>query len=96
MVSLVAQKIGYYAKNFYCIVSFIFVVWMLFFDAEDWAVQWQLWRKSRQLKKQVAYYAQQIQEIKKKQTILSCNLEKYAREQYFMKKPGEDIYIVVP
>ena len=52
----------------------------------------------RQLEKDRDYYKERIEEDRRKLNELktsSDNLEKFAREQYFMKKDDEDIYIIV-
>ena len=45
-----------------------------------------------------AYYLEKIAEVKEEREELFSNpdlLEKFAREQYLMKKPTEDLYIIV-
>jgi cell division protein DivIC len=88
-----------YTKNRYLWMSISFLVWMLFFDSEDFITQYQLGQKINQLQKEKAYYIEQIALIKKEREELLSNealLEKFAREKYFMKKPTEDVYILEP
>ena len=50
------------------------------------------------LEAQKEYYLEKIDEVKEDRQELLSNpelLEKFAREKYLMKKPTEDIYIVV-
>ena len=52
----------------------------------------------RQLERDKEYYQERIEEDSRKLNELRTsdeNLEKFAREQYFMKKDNEDIYIIV-
>lgn len=52
----------------------------------------------RQLENDREYYMQRIEEDSRKLNELKTsdeNLEKFAREEYFMKKDNEDIYIIV-
>lgn len=52
----------------------------------------------RQLEKDKEYYRERIEEDQRKLKELKTsdeNLEKFAREQYFMKRDNEDIYIIV-
>jgi cell division protein FtsB len=87
-----------FIKNPYFLLTFGFVVWMLFFDSDDLITQYQLSRKFRKLHEEKAYYLQQIEIVKKEREELMSDeelLEKFAREKYFMKKPTEDVYIVV-
>lgn len=52
----------------------------------------------RQLENDREYYMERIEEDSRKLNELKTsdeNLEKFAREEYFMKKDNEDIYIIV-
>ncbi len=54
--------------------------------------------KINQLENEQKYYREKIEEDKRKKEELlgnRDNLEKFAREQYFMKKENEDIFIIV-
>lgn len=76
----------------------IFFVWLAFFDRNNLVEKMQLRGKIATLKKEKAYYQEKIEEDSRKmQELLSNkkNLEKFAREQYFMKKPDEDIFVIV-
>lgn len=53
--------------------------------------------KLRNLKNEKEYYHEKIKEVEKDKKELMGNdglLEKFAREKYLMKKPGEDIFII--
>jgi cell division protein FtsB len=55
-------------------------------------------RNLKKLKSEREYYVQRIEEDKRKLYELKTdnrNLEKFAREQYRMKKPDEDLYIIL-
>ncbi|MEM6684955.1 MAG: septum formation initiator family protein [Bacteroidota bacterium] len=84
-------------KNIYIIISAIFIVWMLFLDANSW------FSTHRELKKQIELLEEQKlnlqREIKKDREMIKKlsnkdEREKYARERYFMKKENEEIYII--
>ena len=86
------------AKNPYFLLGLGFLVWMLFFDSEDLITQYQLRRKLKKLEEEKIYYLDKIEEVKKDREELMSNeelLEKFAREKYYMKKPTEDLYIVI-
>ena len=54
--------------------------------------------KIRQLENEIEGYRKEIEENRKKLEALHTNrerLERFAREEYFMKKPDEDVYIIV-
>lgn len=73
-------------------------MWMTFFDTNDVYTQYKLSHKLSSLEAQKEYYLEKIEEVKEDRQELLSNpelLEKFAREKYLMKKPTEDIYIVV-
>ncbi len=70
---------------------------MLIFDSSNWVEMLAAKRRIKSLEEEKVYYLQKIEEDKKKIKELRTNaenLEKFAREQYLMKKPNEDIFIV--
>lgn len=84
--------------NKYTMTLLIFLIWLAFFDRNNLVEKMQLRGKITTLKKEKAYYQEKIEEDSRKmQELLSNkkNLEKFAREQYFMKKPNEDIFVIV-
>lgn len=92
------NRLPQWLKNPYVLWGGGFLVWMLFFDAEDIVTQYRLSRQLRQLKAEKAYYQVQIRKTQKDREELASNqdlLEKFARERYFMKRKTEDLYIVV-
>ncbi len=55
-------------------------------------------RTLRQMQKQKEYYAKKIEEdTRRTNELLSDdeNLEKFAREQYLMKKPNEEVFVII-
>ncbi|HYG41134.1 MAG TPA: septum formation initiator family protein [Cytophagales bacterium] len=85
-------------KSFYFIVGVGFLVWMLFFDASDLITQYKLSSTKSDLIDEKEYYLKKIQEVKQERKELLSNptlLEKFARERYLMKKPSEDVFIVI-
>lgn len=84
--------------NKYTMTFLVFLVWLAFFDRNNLVEKMQLHGKITTLKKEKDYYLQKIEDDnRKKQELLSNkdNLEKFAREQYLMKKPNEDIFVIV-
>ena len=85
-------------RNFYIATALGLVAWMTFFDANDLPSQFRNWWKLRELEGEVTYYNSQIETIQRdrKGVLGSDRLrEKYAREKYLMKKPTEDIFVIV-
>ncbi len=84
--------------NKYTVTLLVFLVWIAFFDRNNLVEKMQLHSKITTLKKEKAYYQNKIEEDSRKlKELLSNkdNLEKFAREQYLMKNPNEDIFVFV-
>jgi len=84
--------------NQYTIAGLIFLVWIAFFDQNNLIGKVRLNSKITTLKKEKAYYQEKIKEDSRKSRELFSNkdnLEKFAREQYLMKKSNEDIFVIV-
>ncbi|WP_459212027.1 FtsB family cell division protein [Aquimarina rhabdastrellae] len=82
--------------NKYILISLGFIIWMLFIDTNSWLIHRELDHEIRELQNNKIYY---LKEIKKDQETIkklkdSNELEKFAREEYFMKKDNEEIYII--
>jgi cell division protein DivIC len=85
-------------KNFYFLITFFFIVWMLFFDSNDIISQIRLSSKKSELESSKVFYEEKIIEVKNdKEALLNDKelLEKLAREKYLMKKENEDVFIIV-
>lgn len=83
-------------SNKYVLILLIFVVWMLFFDTNSWLVHRELNKELKDLKNNMEYFENEIANDKEflKQLDDSTEMEKFAREQYYLKKENEDIYII--
>jgi len=83
-------------KNIFLLVTIIFTVWMLFFDANSWLIHRELNKEIDALNVKKEFYESEINSDKKEIKILQTpeGVEKYAREKYNMKKENEDIYII--
>lgn len=87
-----------YLKNKYVITLVAFTVWISFFSQYNLTDRMQLSRNYKDLQREKEYYLDQIQRDSARLHELTTdkdNLEKFAREQYYMKKPNEDIFVVV-
>jgi len=87
-----------FTRNFFFLTGSFFLLWMMFFDSNDIYSQYTLKKKLNALKQEKMYYQEKIVEVKKdREELLSDEalLEKFAREKYLMKKPSEDIYVIV-
>lgn len=87
-----------YLKNKYLLTIIVFLIWLLVFDQNNLMERFRLIRQLNRLKNEKTYYLERIEEDTRRYEELKTNnknLEKFAREQYLMKKKDEDIFIVV-
>lgn len=92
------ERMPKFLKSYYFIFGVLFLVWMTFFDANDLYSQLTLRKKLKTLEQEREYYIEKIEEVKRdREELLSDKdlLEKFAREKYLMKKPTEDLYVIV-
>ena len=85
-------------KNKFILVTLILILWVAFFDSNNWLKQAKLKSEIEDLKKQKSYYQDEIE----KDSVALFNLtnnqetqEKFAREKYLMKKENEDIIVII-
>ena len=91
-------KIWPWLKNKYVLTIAVFTIWMLFFDQNNMVDRMKMSTEIRQLEEDREYYLEQIQKDSARLSELTTNkenLEKYAREQFLMKKSNEDVFVVV-
>lgn len=84
-------------SNKFVIASLVFVVWILFFDENSISRHLKDRRQLHELVQQKAYYQERIESDKQKYEELhkgKAELEKFAREQYYMSRPDEDVFII--
>ncbi len=85
-------------RNKYILTFVLFVLWMLMFDQNNLNERRKNNRDYNQLLREKDYFEKKIEENRKRIQELKTNndnLEKFAREQYLMKKDNEDIFIIV-
>ncbi|MBX2816267.1 MAG: septum formation initiator family protein [Saprospiraceae bacterium] len=78
----------------YLLAGAIFVVWVGFFDRNSMMTQLALSKTISELESEKAYLLDQIEETNNKKSNVVRNQEKFAREKFYMKKPGEQVYIL--
>ncbi len=92
------KRIPTFIKSTYFLGGVFFLVWMVFFDPNDFISQYKMRQKLKDLESEKKYFTEKIIEVEdERQALLSDNkkLEKFARENYLMKKPSEDVYVIV-
>ncbi len=85
-----------FLSNKYIWSLLFFVVWMLFLDNYSYFDHRVLDNQIEELEDNKNYYQEEIKkdESQIKQLKNPDQIEKYAREKYYMKKDSEDIYII--
>ncbi len=84
--------------NKYVLVGLTFGVYMLFFDAFNVFERANLGRALRQAQSDKAYYEQEIESTRDRLDELLLDertAEKFAREEYLMKRPDEDVFVIL-
>jgi cell division protein DivIC len=92
------QKIPAAFRNKYILTILIFFIWLLLLDSNNLIARYKEIRALHKLRNDREYYIKKIEVDKRKLRELKTdddNLEKFAREQYRMKKPDEDVYIIL-
>ncbi|MEO9661704.1 FtsB family cell division protein [Maribacter dokdonensis] len=82
--------------NMYVLVLTVFVVWMLFFDTNSLLIHLELRKEIKKLEKTQEFLKEEIAKDKKIIEKLSDEdeLERFAREEYYLKKKNEEIYLI--
>lgn len=90
------NKVVRILSNKYVIILLLFVIWMIFFDENSFINHWELDKEIDNLENSNEYYRDQIEQDKKVIDNLNDpdSLEKYAREEYKMKKENEEIFLI--
>jgi len=83
-------------SNKYVLILTTFIVWMVFFDENSYLNHREFNKEIDKLNSEKEYYNS---EIKKDDALIKNlddkeELEKFAREEYKMKKENEEIYII--
>ncbi|MGI9593815.1 MAG: FtsB family cell division protein [Patiriisocius sp.] len=82
--------------NKYVIFTLLFLIWMFFFDANNYFFHKELSDDIKALQESKEFYKK---EIKKDRIFInkmkdSSEMERFAREKYYLKKENEDIFII--
>ena len=91
-------KLWPWLRNKYVLTISLFAIWILFFDQNNMVDRMKMSSEIRQLEKDREFYQEQIMTDSTRLNELTtnkANLEKYAREQFLMKKPDEDVFVVI-
>jgi cell division protein FtsB len=81
----------------YVLALLIFLVWITFFDRYSLVEKARLRADVHALQRKSDYYSDKLSEDTRRIEELRGDreeLEKFARERYFMKRPNEDLFII--
>ena len=84
------------SKTKYIIAFILFFLIMFVFDSNNIPSRVMNKIKIEKLKREIAYFEEKIEIDKQKMDALNSdnNIEKFAREEFLMKKPNEEIFII--
>ena len=92
------SNIWFYIKKYkYIITSVFFIVWILFLDQTGLIYKSKLKKEIEFLKKKKEYYEDRVVKNETYYKDLQINpkaKEKLAREEYYMSKENEDVFII--
>lgn len=92
------EKVPPFFRNKYILTIIIFLVWIFLFDSNNLIARFKDMNALHKLRTDKEYYTNRIKADRQKLHELKTdnkNLEKFAREQYHMKKPDEDLYLIL-
>ncbi len=99
VLSMKERILNFANKNkVYVGIVFVFIVWMLFFDEFNWIRLGKDRHKVKQLNKEAVFLEEKIAKDMARIKALKTDpneLERFAREEYYMKKANEDIFIIL-
>lgn len=81
-------------RNRYFVTAIAFLAFMVFFDRHDVWTQIQLQRTVNKLEDDRVFYDERIQAAEAERRDIDVNRERFAREQYFMQRNNEDVFII--
>ncbi len=87
-----------FLKNKYFLTLLAFILYIIIFSQNNLIERFSAIHELNKLQTQKEYYLKIIKENTEKIKELrtdKANLEKFAREEYFMKKTNEDIFVIV-
>lgn len=91
------ERLPIWARSKYFIAGFGFLIWMLFLDTNSVLTQLELSREIKDLDQAKTHYEAEVEkdlEALKKLDGSDASLEKFAREQYRMRRDNEDVFII--
>jgi len=85
-----------WVKNKYLLTAIVFLFIIGLIGSNSLIAQFKLVSEINQLEKQRTFYQKEIEQMKIEMTSLendAYKMEKVARENYFLKRPNEDVFL---
>ena len=92
------DKLPSILKNKFVLVTLALLIWVAFFDSNNWIKQARLQSEIDDLEEQKEYYLKEIEKDSIALFDVTNNTEtqeKFAREKYLMKKENEDVIVII-
>ncbi len=85
-----------FVSNKYFLILLLFLIWMFFFDTNSFLIHQELNDDIKKLENNKEVYQEEIKNDKVfiERMKDSNEIEKFAREKYYLKKENEDIYLI--
>lgn len=90
------NKLPPYLRNRYFLTLVGFSIIMLIGSSKDLVTQFQLRSAVNRLEAKQLDLAEKIEAAEAERLDMEVNRERFAREQYFMQRDNEDVFIIVP
>lgn len=93
----IKELLNFISKRKFLLTGIAFVFWLAFIDQNSLVARIQINKKLKKLKYEKNFYEQKVSEDSLRLHLLKTdndNLERFAREEYYMQKNNEDIFII--
>jgi len=94
----ISKIIKYLTRRKYIVTVIVFAIWLIIFDKNSVINNLKNKNKLHKLNVEKEFWEQKIEDDSISLYELKTdnnNLEKYAREQYLMHKPNEEVFVIV-
>lgn len=93
------SKVWKFLTKKFVLSTLFFLFWILLLDENTIFDILKIQSNISKQEREIVYYKNQIKEIEVKLKELESNkdsLEKFAREEYYFQKPGEEVFVIAP
>lgn len=93
------NKLPGWMRNRYLLVTVFVAIWLLLLDKYDLRTRFKMEQRIDKLRSDRDFYRREITRVRQERNLLRSNrneVERIAREEYLMKRPNEDIFVIVP